>query len=506
MAKTLLLADDSVTIQKVVGITFASEDIELVAVDNGDDALASARSVQPDLVLADVSMPGLNGYELCEAIKNDPVLQHTPVILLTGTFDALDSDLTRKAGADAQIAKPFEAQALVDLVHSLLEKPGEAGAQDSNEPPAASESPAPLETDFSFADMDFSSEADSVSTRVESPAAAPVVADPLPAPPELQESADGDKFDYSKTTVMDPAQVAALSAAPVAEPAIDDELQFNAASDPLGIPEEPLAMDGAVAAPLEVEPLPEAAPLEVEPLPEAAPLEAEPLPEAAPLEAEPLPEAAPLEAEPLPEATPLEAEPLPEAAPLEAEPLPEATPLEAEPLPEAAPLEVEPLPEAAPLEVEPLPEAAPLEAEPLPEATPLEAEPLLELASHEPALDANRDEAPDLNYAEAEFAPDDPPSQVFGDPLAPGEETTPELSSAPELATPTLEAAAPVGIDRLQVRDTIEAVAWEALEPLSKGLVAEVLRKVEEIVWEVVPQLAERLVREEMKRLTDPDD
>ena len=74
MPKTLLLADDSVTIQKVVGISFANEDVVLLTVDNGDDAVARAREARPDLVLADVVMPGKNGYEVCEAIKADPSL------------------------------------------------------------------------------------------------------------------------------------------------------------------------------------------------------------------------------------------------------------------------------------------------------------------------------------------------------------------------------------------------------------------------------------------------
>ena len=65
MPKTVLLADDSVTIQKVVGITFANEDIDLVTVDNGDEALARSREIRPDLIMADIGMPGLTGYELC---------------------------------------------------------------------------------------------------------------------------------------------------------------------------------------------------------------------------------------------------------------------------------------------------------------------------------------------------------------------------------------------------------------------------------------------------------
>ena len=123
MGKTLLLADDSVTMQKVVGITFRNEDFNLVMVDNGDAALERAKAIRPDVVLADVGMPGLNGYELCEALKRDPALQHVRVILLTGTFDTYDEAPARDVGADAHVSKPFEAQALVDQVHALLNAP-----------------------------------------------------------------------------------------------------------------------------------------------------------------------------------------------------------------------------------------------------------------------------------------------------------------------------------------------------------------------------------------------
>jgi CheY-like chemotaxis protein len=120
MPKTLLLADDSVTIQKVVGITFANEDVELVTVDNGDDALVRARQIKPDLVLADIGMPGLDGYALCGAIRKDPDIAHTPVLLLTGTFETYDEEKAREVGANGYISKPFEAQALVDRVQAML--------------------------------------------------------------------------------------------------------------------------------------------------------------------------------------------------------------------------------------------------------------------------------------------------------------------------------------------------------------------------------------------------
>ncbi|MFY3745854.1 response regulator, partial [Anaeromyxobacter sp. Red801] len=130
MPKTLLLADDSITIQKVVGITFANEDVQVVAVDNGEDALAKARELRPAVILADVVMPRRNGYELCEAVKSDPALRGIPVLLLAGTFEAFDEARARGAHADGHISKPFESQALINKVRELL-----------GEPPATAPSP-----------------------------------------------------------------------------------------------------------------------------------------------------------------------------------------------------------------------------------------------------------------------------------------------------------------------------------------------------------------------------
>src|SRR6185295_5330136 len=138
MPKTLLLADDSVTIQKVVGISFANEDIEITTVDNGRDAVAKARAIRPDIILADVVMPGLSGYEVCETIKADPNLRHVPVLLLTGTFEAFDQARANAVGAAGHVANPFEAQTLVDRVKQLL-----AAAKAAPARPAVAPAPAP---------------------------------------------------------------------------------------------------------------------------------------------------------------------------------------------------------------------------------------------------------------------------------------------------------------------------------------------------------------------------
>ncbi len=144
MPKTLLLADDSITIQKVVGITFAAEDYQITAVDNGEDAIAKARQMKPDIILADVVMPRKNGYEVCEAIKADPQLQRIPVLLLAGTFEAFDENRARAARADGHIAKPFESGALIAKVKELAEglKPAAQPAAPAR-PAAPQPAPAP---------------------------------------------------------------------------------------------------------------------------------------------------------------------------------------------------------------------------------------------------------------------------------------------------------------------------------------------------------------------------
>jgi CheY-like chemotaxis protein len=121
MSYKLLLADDSITIQKVVGIIFANEDYDLTVVDNGNLAVEKAKELKPDMVLIDALMPGKTGYEVCEEVRRDPTLEGTPLLLLTGAFEPFDEDKAKKSGADDFISKPFESQHLIDKVKKLIE-------------------------------------------------------------------------------------------------------------------------------------------------------------------------------------------------------------------------------------------------------------------------------------------------------------------------------------------------------------------------------------------------
>lgn len=117
----LLLADDSVTIQKVVNLTFADEGIEVISVGDGDSAMEKILETSPDLIMVDVNMPGLNGYEICEKLRNSQTFRHTPVILLVGSFEPFDEDEAKRVGADDYLTKPFQSiRQLVQKVTNLL--------------------------------------------------------------------------------------------------------------------------------------------------------------------------------------------------------------------------------------------------------------------------------------------------------------------------------------------------------------------------------------------------
>jgi CheY-like chemotaxis protein len=120
MARKLLLADDSITIQKVVELVLAEEGYDIKATGDGENALSALSSFKPDVVLADIDMPKMNGYQLCEKIKTNPATKNIPVILLAGAFEPLDDELARNVGADDFIVKPFESQELIDKIHAVL--------------------------------------------------------------------------------------------------------------------------------------------------------------------------------------------------------------------------------------------------------------------------------------------------------------------------------------------------------------------------------------------------
>ena len=137
MPPTLLLADDSVTIQRVIELTFADEDVRVIAVSNGEEAIALLNRTPPDIVLADVGMPGPSGYDIAQHIKDTPRLAHIPVVLLTGAFEPIDQAKAAAVGCDGVLAKPFEPQLVIGRVKELLAKPKRPAAAPAAPPPPA---------------------------------------------------------------------------------------------------------------------------------------------------------------------------------------------------------------------------------------------------------------------------------------------------------------------------------------------------------------------------------
>ncbi|MBI2836712.1 MAG: response regulator [Acidobacteria bacterium] len=121
MGQRILLADDSHTIRKVVELTFADTDFQVVAVQNGDLALQKIRESKPDIVLLDVIMPGKDGYEVCDLVKSDPSMAGVPVLLMAGSFEPFDKERALRVGSDGFLQKPFDSRSLIARVNELLE-------------------------------------------------------------------------------------------------------------------------------------------------------------------------------------------------------------------------------------------------------------------------------------------------------------------------------------------------------------------------------------------------
>src|SRR5207253_7671201 len=119
--RKLLLADDSLAVQKVIDLTFSDEGMEVTTVGDGDAALQKLEQFAPDVILADVYMPGIDGYSLCEQIKQNERFGRIPVILLVGAFEPFDEAEARRVGADDVVTKPFQSiRQLVSRVGALL--------------------------------------------------------------------------------------------------------------------------------------------------------------------------------------------------------------------------------------------------------------------------------------------------------------------------------------------------------------------------------------------------
>jgi CheY-like chemotaxis protein len=237
MPHKLLLADDSVTIQRVIELTFADEDVQVVAVGDGKQAIDRVQSERPDIVLADVGMPERDGYEVAAFIKGNPDLAHIPVLLLTGAFEPVDDARAKSVGCDGVLVKPFEPQLVIARVKDLLAARRTPAPAAPPQPPArapipvASAKPAPAEqaqpkaTDGSLEDyfdrLDAAFASVGAPPKGEAPDVREVNAPPVPfrspgsnAPSSAERSrtAEGDLASWDPDLTGDPARPAAATA------------------------------------------------------------------------------------------------------------------------------------------------------------------------------------------------------------------------------------------------------------------------------------------------------
>lgn len=310
MKRRILLADDSVTIQKVIELTFMDEDYEVRAVSNGDEALALLPEVKPEFVIADVHMPGANGYEVCRRSKQ--LNADVPVLLLVGTFEPFDENEARSCGADSFLKKPFDSQELLQRVQELL----------ASKAPAT---PPPAQTPPELPALDFPPVAGLAAPAVpfafDEPPPAPAFApepswgsfDLEPTPPAFAPApapepfAPPEPFDHEPAFALEPDPTYQVEQEPVfelEESATSFAVQGTIQGDVFGAPaelsfDEP--QDRYLPEELAAEPAPAVAAAGFDwsaPAPELE-LEPEPMPWAAPE-----PEAAPPAAAPEPAAAP----------------------------------------------------------------------------------------------------------------------------------------------------------------------------------------------------------
>ena len=121
----ILLVDDEPSIVKMVGKRLEIEGFDVLVAVDGQEGLAKAQAEHPDLIILDLMLPKLNGYEICTMLKQDTRYQKIPIVLFTAKAQEKDEKLGIECGANAYVRKPFRAQELLEKIRSLLAPAGE---------------------------------------------------------------------------------------------------------------------------------------------------------------------------------------------------------------------------------------------------------------------------------------------------------------------------------------------------------------------------------------------
>jgi CheY-like chemotaxis protein len=486
--KTIVLADNSYTIRRIVELSLSEENVELVSFENGLNLQQKLLDLKPDVVLVDIKLPEMSGYEVCKFIADNDTLNHTKVFLMKGGFDPLDENQIKNLQYEDIITKPFDSSTLISSIKKVLEA---KKAEKVEEIPSSIPEDVPEIDSISEAadEISFSDIKDEIDS------------DPVPRE-EVQPS--------EEVTVM-------------AHGEKEDQLKPSAEEDDISNP----FMDEAAPPPAaaEAQPVPEAAP----PTPETAAVTPEPVQtppaEPAPQKADTMPEdkleaataaipaeepAAPAEELQIPKVEEPPAEDLedlmPDAAPVEEMPsLDEPPTVEEEPLEMAPDSPLGPPQAEAPAEPAPVATESPLiEDEPLEEAAPVQV-PADDIQVEEPAAQPVVDE-------DIEVPAEEPHMELEIDQGT--SEPEPPLENQPEIVEPAPPEEPDIAVEGPQEieKPLVEKETTESApsgDPISMISKDEMLHKVEdkltvaikEVLWEVIPPLAEKIITEEIERI-----
>lgn len=120
----VLVVDDSPTVRKIVQLTLQREHIRVVTAGDGLSALAAVTDTQPDLILLDIMLPRMDGYNICHLVRNNPEYRDLPIIMLSGKDGIFDKMRGKLAGSTEYMTKPFDSTELVQTVRRYLDSPG----------------------------------------------------------------------------------------------------------------------------------------------------------------------------------------------------------------------------------------------------------------------------------------------------------------------------------------------------------------------------------------------
>tara|TARA_B100000745_G_scaffold23971_1_gene15926 strand:- start:322 stop:684 length:363 start_codon:yes stop_codon:yes gene_type:complete len=118
--RKILLVDDEPDVIDVIKNRLEQNEFEVIIANDGEEALHKLKSDKPDLVVLDVSMPVISGYEVCARIKHNRDYSHIPVLMLTARIKYTDRKVAQKCGADSYIPKPYSSELLIDEVNKFL--------------------------------------------------------------------------------------------------------------------------------------------------------------------------------------------------------------------------------------------------------------------------------------------------------------------------------------------------------------------------------------------------